>query len=149
MSSGTGMDNSDIEVREREGIEKNPFPKFGNRKGMKKNIPKIREWEGNKKTFPKFGKGMGMKKSIPIIREWESEAFILGNGREREFPLTPDSNQLKCRAYKVATRRPKGNLSWSCHLRFYGSTFQWSDCSDMFSQNHGGLMICSDSFLEL
>ena len=30
-----------------------------------------------------------MTKSIPIIREWESEAFILGNGREREFPLTP------------------------------------------------------------
>ena len=30
-----------------------------------------------------------MKKSIPIIRERESEAFILGNGREREFPLTP------------------------------------------------------------
>ena len=116
---------------------KKTFPKFGNRKGMKK------------KTFPKLGKGKGMKKSIPIIREWESEAFILGNGREREFPLTPDSNQLKCRAYKVATRRPKGNLSWSCHLRFYGSTFQWSDCSDMFSQNHGGLMICSDSFLEL
>ena len=43
---------------------------------MKKNIPKIREWEGN-------------EKSIPIIRERESEAFILGNGREREFPLTP------------------------------------------------------------
>ena len=31
-----------------------------------------------------------MKKSIPIIREWESEAFILGNIREREFPLTPN-----------------------------------------------------------
>ena len=30
-----------------------------------------------------------MKKSIPIIRERESEAFILGNGRELEFPLTP------------------------------------------------------------
>ena len=30
-----------------------------------------------------------MKKSIPLIRERESEAFILGNGREREFPLTP------------------------------------------------------------
>ena len=30
-----------------------------------------------------------MKKSIPIIRERESEAFILGNGREQEFPLTP------------------------------------------------------------
>ena len=33
-----------------------------------------------------------MKKSIPIIRERESEAFILGNGREREFPLTPALN---------------------------------------------------------
>ena len=30
-----------------------------------------------------------MKKSLPIIGERESEAFILGNGREREFPLTP------------------------------------------------------------
>ena len=30
-----------------------------------------------------------MKKSIPIIRERESEAFILGNELEREFPLTP------------------------------------------------------------
>ena len=30
-----------------------------------------------------------MKKSIPIIWERESEAFILGIGREREFPLTP------------------------------------------------------------
>ena len=50
----------------------------------------IREREGNeKKTFPKFGNGKGMKKSIPIIWEWELEAFILGNGREREFPLTP------------------------------------------------------------
>ena len=32
---------------------------------------------------------MGMKKSIPIIREWESEAFILGNGGGRDFPLAP------------------------------------------------------------
>ena len=31
-----------------------------------------------------------MKKSIPIIRERESEAFILGNGRERELAFTPD-----------------------------------------------------------
>ena len=36
-----------------------------------------------------------MKKSIPIIRERESEAFILGNGREREFPLTPAHQQLQ------------------------------------------------------
>ena len=78
-------------IREREGNEKNPFPKFGNGKGMKKTIPIIREREGNgKKAFPKFGNGKGMKKSIPIIRERESEAFILGNGREREFPLTPE-----------------------------------------------------------
>ena len=55
---------------------------------LKKSIPTIREREGNEKNpFPQFGNGM--KKSIPIIRERESEAFILGNGREREFPLTP------------------------------------------------------------
>ena len=40
-----------------------------------------------KKSIPE------MKKSIPIIRARESEAFILGNGREREFPLTPDGIQ--------------------------------------------------------
>ena len=32
-----------------------------------------------------------MKKSISIIWERESEAFILGNGREREFLISPDS----------------------------------------------------------
>ena len=67
-----------VQERERGRKGKYPFPEFGNGKGMKK------------KTFPKFGNGKGMKKSIPIIRERESEAFILGNGREREFPLTPD-----------------------------------------------------------
>ena len=30
-----------------------------------------------------------MKKDIPKVRERESEASILGNDREREFPLTP------------------------------------------------------------
>ena len=51
---------------------------------MKKNIPIIREREGNeKKTFPKFVNGKVMKKSILIFRERESEAFISGNGRER------------------------------------------------------------------
>ena len=55
-----------------------------------KNIPIIREQEGKKrKAFPKFGNGKAMKKFPPIIGEWESEAFILGNGREWEFPLTP------------------------------------------------------------
>ena len=74
--TGTGMDNSIPEVREREGNGKNPFPKltngkgmkktfpkFGNGKGMKKSIPKIWEREGNEKNpFPKFGNGKGMKK---------------------------------------------------------------------------------------
>ena len=32
-----------------------------------------------------------MKKSIPNVWERESEASILGNDREREFPLTPVS----------------------------------------------------------
>ena len=48
-------------------------------------------WTGvSGNDFWGFGNGKGMKKSIPMIRERESEAFILGNGREREFPLTPD-----------------------------------------------------------
>ena len=33
---GTGMDNSIPEIREREGNEKNTFPKFGNGKGIRK-----------------------------------------------------------------------------------------------------------------
>ena len=53
-----------------------------------------------KKAFPKFGNGKGMKESIPIIRERESEAFILGNGREREFPLTPETGELLNNAVK-------------------------------------------------
>ena len=52
---------------------------------MKKSIPEIREREGNEKNpFPQFGNGKGMKKSIPTIREWESEAIIPKNTRERE-----------------------------------------------------------------
>ena len=50
-----------------------------------KTIPKIGEQEGNEKNpFPKFGNGKGMKKSIHKVRERESEASILGNDRERE-----------------------------------------------------------------
>ena len=40
-----------------------------------------------------------MKKSIPIIQEWESEAFILGNGRELEFPLTPAMERSSSQLY--------------------------------------------------
>ena len=57
--TGTGMDNSIPEVREREGNGKNPFPKFGKGKGMKKNIPEIREREGNEKIHShNLGKGI-------------------------------------------------------------------------------------------
>ena len=59
---------------------------------MKKSIPKIREREGNEKNpFPKFGNGKGMKKIHSRNSGRESEASILGNDREREFPLTPAS----------------------------------------------------------
>ena len=50
----------------------------------------IQKWDGNEEiAFKKFRKGQRMKKSSPIIRERESETFIPGNGREREFPLSP------------------------------------------------------------
>ena len=63
--------------------------------GIENSIPKVREREGNEKNpFPKFGNGKGMKKSIPEFRERESEAFILGNGWEREFPLTPEKKYI-------------------------------------------------------
>ena len=106
----------------------------------KKPIPIIREREGNeKKAFPKFGNGKGMKKSIPIIWERESEAFILGNGRERESPLTPglltqsifflglpSLKQLKkvafsSRLHKLRLRAiPSGNCNqFTCRLHLF------------------------------
>ena len=45
-----------------------------------------REW---KNSFPTFGNGNGNEKLIPKLWEREWEAGIPGNGREREFPLTP------------------------------------------------------------
>ena len=57
--------------QEREGNEKNLFPKFGNGKGMKKGHSQNSEREGNEKNIPK-------------IREWESEAIIPKNGCEEE-----------------------------------------------------------------
>ena len=44
-----------------------------------------------KKSVPKIGEREGNENSLPIFQERESEAFLLGNGREREFPLTHDS----------------------------------------------------------
>ena len=52
---GAGMDNPIPKVREREGNGKNPFPKFGNGKGIKKTFPKF----GNEKIHShKSGKGI-------------------------------------------------------------------------------------------
>ena len=63
----------------------------GTGREWKKSIPEIREREGNEKNpFPKFGNGKGMKKNHSRNSGRESEASILGNDREREFPLTPD-----------------------------------------------------------
>ena len=62
----------------------NPFPVTET--GMENVIPKFweREW---KMSFPTFGNGN--EKIIPNFREREWDADIPGNGREREFPLTP------------------------------------------------------------
>ena len=58
--------------------------------GMENYIPEFREreWEW-KIAFPTFGNGNGNEKIIPKLWEREWEAGIPGNGREREFPLTP------------------------------------------------------------
>ena len=72
----------------REGNWKSPFPKFGNGKGIKKSIPKFREWEGNEKIpFPKFGNGKGMKKihsqNSGTGREWKNPFPKFGKGNQR------------------------------------------------------------------
>ena len=65
------------------------FPLTGT--GMENCIPKFWEREReSKKAFPTFGNGNGNEKLIPKLWERESEARIPENGREREFPLTPD-----------------------------------------------------------
>ena len=61
---------------------KNPFPEFGNRKGMRK------------KTFPKFKNGKGIKKSIPKLREREGNeknAFphFMNRNQRLSFPGIP------------------------------------------------------------
>ena len=102
--SGTGRELKKPipEIREREGNGKNPFPKFGNGKGMKKSIPKIREREGNEKNpFPKVGNGKGMKKIHSRNSGRGTEASILGNDWEREFPPTPLSG---CKVSKVRSK---------------------------------------------
>ena len=60
---------------------------------MENCIPKFWEQERERKiAFPTFGNGNGNEKIIPNFRERESEAGIPGNGREREFSLSPVLN---------------------------------------------------------
>ena len=59
-----------------------------NSKGMEKIIPKLREWEGNEKIpFPKFGNGKGMKKihsqNSGTGREWKNPFPKFGKGNQR------------------------------------------------------------------
>ena len=61
------------------------FEDSGTGRELKKPIPEIREREGNRKNpFPEFGNGKGMKKIHSRNSGRESEASILGNDRERE-----------------------------------------------------------------
>ena len=57
-----------------------------------------REW---KIAFPTFGNGN--EKLIPKVWEREWEAGIPGNGREREFPLTPETS-YPAKIYVVKNR---------------------------------------------
>ena len=50
-SSVTGIDNSIPKIRGRKWDEKNPFPKFGTRPGMKLFFSIIREREGIEKPI--------------------------------------------------------------------------------------------------
>ena len=64
-----------------------------------------REW---KKAFPTFGNGNGNEKLIPKLWEREWEAGIPGNGREREFPLTP----ALAAVYFATSRKESRNHSY-------------------------------------
>ena len=76
----------------RQGWAGMTFGHLGTGTGMAQPIPKLwereREW---KSSFPTFGNGNGNEKLIPKLWEREWEVGIPGNGREREFPLTPAS----------------------------------------------------------
>ena len=79
---------NDINLSPKLVVHSRPIP--GNGTGMKNYIPNY--WEREREwgiSFPTFGNGNGNEKTIPNFREREWEASIPGNGREREFPLTP------------------------------------------------------------
>ena len=111
--------------------------------GERRENQEFRFQEGNEKNpFPKFGNGKGMKKIHSRNSGRESEASILGNDREREFPLTPEPGftitivialliQLAWHLYEYMEDL-KGDLSWGKvleQLRCYRGlalTISWS-----------------------
>ena len=71
------------------GNGQNPFPKFGNRKGMKKTFPKFGNRKGMKNLIPNFGNGKGMSKihshiSGTGIRGYHSQEY-LGTGMKKTY----------------------------------------------------------------
>ena len=83
-NSGTGKECKKPPHKPDTGIK--IFPKFGTGKGMKNPIP---QFERRNKNISKIRDRQRNENSIPdLIQEQESVAFIPGNGREREFPLT-------------------------------------------------------------
>jgi len=61
---------------------------LGTGREWKKSIPKVREWEGNEKNpFPKFGNGKGMKKihsrNSGTGREWKKSIPEIREGNQR------------------------------------------------------------------
>ena len=104
-----------------------PFPKFGNGKGMKKSIPKIREREGNekrhsrnsgtgrewKKTFPKFGNG-NQRLLFPGM-----DGNGNGNGTKKLRWLELIENVVKCSENKGRVpKKTRKNLSQSTIFPF-------------------------------
>ena len=57
--------------------------KFGIRRKMENNIPKIRERKGSEKMNTKIQGREGNEKTLSTIWERESEAFIPGKRREQ------------------------------------------------------------------
>ena len=123
-------------IREREGNGKNPFPKFGNGKGMekihsrnsgtgrewKKSIPEIREREGNEKNpFPKFGKG------IRGLHSWEWPGKGIPAHPCRKFPVAPWSRYPKI----PHAPPPPPRVFQHCWLRFFWRRLMsstWNQC---------------------
>ena len=96
-----------------------------------------------------------MKKSIPKVRERESEASILGNDREREFPLTPGTDALhqiskdiiNYRHRNIFVRRFKLLPKHTCELFDVCLTSGFTLQCDSLIRWHDGLQVSDDRLL--